>query len=204
MAVPSHLAGAGLERITVTVPPVSLARLCTAVERNRPAASAAAAAAGGAAARGGGAITPLMVTDSDRDDESSSCWAAAARGTGRKASPSPSSAGAGSGLVTAATTASEESPATNSSEKSNVTEAEDGEESSDLPILRALQCYLYEAFRIDARHLHVARAATAHAVVGTDGRIKPMTVEALPSLLEDVRRWCRRCGGGGGNDMMKI
>jgi hypothetical protein len=31
----------------------------------------------------------------------------------------------------------------------------------ELPILRALQCYLYEAFRI-ARHLYEVKKATAH------------------------------------------
>jgi len=76
------------------------------------------------------------------------------------------------------------------------------EEEEELPILRALQCYLYEAFHIDARQLQVVKAATAHAVVGTDGRIKPLTVEALPSLLEDVgmmiRRATTRAAVGGG------
>ena len=65
----------------------------------------------------------------------------------------------------------------------------------DLPILRALQCYFYEAFHIDARQLHVVKAATAHAVVGTDGRIKPLTVEALPSLLDDIGMMIRRATG---------
>lgn len=66
----------------------------------------------------------------------------------------------------------------------------------ELPILRALQCYLCEAFRIDARHLPVVKAATAHAVVGTDGRIKPLAVEALPALLEDIGVMVRRATGG--------
>ena len=173
LAVPSHLGTAGLERITLTVPPVSLARLCAAVERNRPPASAAASAA----PRGEGAITPLMVTDSERDDESSSWWVAAGK---RKGSPASASAGA-STLVDG----SASPPAGN----------EKSADADDLPILRALQCYLFEAFRIDARHLHVVRAATAHAVIGTDGRIKPMTVDALPSLLADISRMVRRCGG---------
>ena len=79
----------------------------------------------------------------------------------------------------------------NAEEKEKEAEEEE-EEEVDLPILRALQCYLCEAFRIDARHLPVVKAATAHAVVGTDGRIKPLTVEALPSLLEDVGMMIRR------------
>ena len=127
-----------------------------------------------------------MVTDSEKDDESSGCRA-------------------GVGAVAAAASVSGAKDAIDTADRQQQNSPNDGradEEEEELPILRALQCYLYEAFHIDARQLQVVKAATAHAVVGTDGRIKPLTVEALPSLLEDVgmmiRRATTRAAVGGG------
>ena len=210
LAVPPHLVQAGLERITVTVPPVSLARLCAAVERKRPRPLSSAAGGGtgtgscasgkngggtgnsSKASRSGRAITPLMVTDSEKDDESSGYRAgvgavAAAAGSAAAASVSVSASGA-KDAIDAADRQQQNSP--------NDGRADEEDEEEKVPILRALQCYLYEAFHIDARQLHVVKAATAHAVVGTDGRIKPLTVEALPSLLEDIGMMIRRSIGG--------
>lgn len=207
LAVPPHLVQSGLERITVTVPPVSLARLCAAVERKRPRPLSSAAGGGtgtgtGSCAsgkNGGGtgnsskasrssrAITPLMVTDSEKDDESSGCRAgvgAVAAAAGSAATAAAASASGAKDAIDAADRQQQNSP--------NDGRADEEDEEEKLPILRALQCYLYEAFHIDARQLHVVKAATAHAVVGTDGRIKPLTVEALPSLLEDVGMMIRR------------
>ena len=206
LAVPPHLVQAGLERITVTVPPVSLARLCAAVERKRPRPLSSAAGGGtgtgscasgkngggtgnsSKASRSGRAITPLMVTDSEKDDESSGYRAgvgavAAAAGSAAAASVSVSASGA-KDAIDAADRQQQNSPIDG--------RADEEDEEEKLPILHTLQCYLYEAFHIDARQLHVVKAATAHAVVGTDGRIKPLTVEALPSLLEDIGMMIRR------------
>ena len=211
LAVPPHLVQSGLERITVTVPPVSLARLCAAVERKRPRPLSSAAGGGtgtgtGSCAsgkNGGGtgnsskasrssrAITPLMVTDSEKDDESSGCRAgvgAVAAAAGSAATAAAASASGAKDAIDAADRQQQNSP--------NDGRADEEDEEEKLPILRALQCYLYEAYHIDARQLHVVKAATAHAVVGTDGRIKPLTVEALPSLLEDVGMMIRRSIGG--------
>jgi len=205
LAVPPHLVQAGLERITVTVPPVSLARLCAAVERKRPRPLSSAAGGGtgtgscasgkngggtgnsSKASRSGRAITPLMVTDSEKDDESS----------GYRAGVGAVAAAAGSAATAAAASASGAKDAIDAADRQQQNSPIDGradeeDEEEKVPILRALQCYLYEAFHIDARQLHVVKAATAHAVVGTDGRIKPLTVEALPSLLEDIGMMIRR------------
>eukprot|EP00563_Minutocellus_polymorphus_P013062 CAMPEP_0181069552 /NCGR_PEP_ID=MMETSP1070-20121207/27007_1 /TAXON_ID=265543 /ORGANISM="Minutocellus polymorphus, Strain NH13" /LENGTH=508 /DNA_ID=CAMNT_0023150365 /DNA_START=1 /DNA_END=1527 /DNA_ORIENTATION=- len=197
LAIPPHLVRAGLERITVTVPPVSLTRLCAAVERNRsrrPSSSSCSASAsasgrkGGSSKATGGAITPLMVTDSEKDDESSGYRAGFGAGAAAAASAATSGARDGRGTSTA----------DRQQLMSSATDNHVEEEEEELPILRALQCYLYEAFHIDARQLHVVKAATAHAVVGTDGRIKPLTVEALPSLLEDIGMMIRHATGARG------
>jgi uncharacterized membrane protein YgcG len=201
LAVPPHLISAGLERITLTVPPVALARLCAAVERDRhrhrtttaamaAAASPSTAPGGGGGAKGGGSggsrtssggtRTPLMVTDS----ESASASASSGKEGGRPGEDPPRAKAPGDNDNDA------------KEKKKETEEEEEEEEEVDLPILRALQCYLCEAFRIDARHLPVVKAATAHAVVGTDGRIKPLAVEALPALLEDIGVMVRRATGG--------
>ena len=187
LAIPPHLVRAGLERITVTVPPVSLTRLCSAVVRKRPLPSST-PIVGKGGSRSSGAITPLMVTDSEKDDESSGYRPGSGVAVGTEAETAAAAASNTNGSPSG-TDQQPKSP----DNYDQPTEQVDHDE--DLPILRALQCYLYEAFHIDARQLHVVKAATAHAVVGTDGRIKPLTVEALPTLLDDIGMMIRRATG---------
>lgn len=199
LAIPPHLVRAGLERITVTVPPVSLTRLCSAVERKRPslpsASSSTPTVGKGGSRSSGGAITPLMVTDSEKDDESSGGYRPGNNGSavGTSAEAAAPASDDANGSPSGTDRHLKSSPDDNDHHRRTDSQVDHDEE--DLPILRALQCYLYEAFRIDARQLHVVKAATAHAVVGTDGRIKPLTVEALPSLLDDIGMMIRRATG---------
>lgn len=127
-----------------------------------------------------------MVTDSEKDDESSGYRPE----NGPAVGTAPETAASDVNGSTSGADRQLKAPDNNDHRQ---TEQVDHDE--DLPILRALQCYLYEAFHIDARQLHVVKAATAHAVVGTDGRIKPLTVEALPSLLDDIGMMIRRATG---------
>lgn len=56
-----------------------------------------------------------------------------------------------------------------------------------LPILRALQCYIMEAFRIDVRSFSLARAACGVAALSCDGRCKPLDPMYLHDFLVSIQ-----------------
>jgi Kinetochore complex Sim4 subunit Fta1 len=61
-----------------------------------------------------------------------------------------------------------------------------------LPMVRAMQCYILEAFAIDISTFPLAKVVTASATLGSDGRYKPTEVNASstcnPKTLFDIRR----------------
>ena len=194
LAVPPHLSGGGkLGRIILTIPPVALSRLFHDVEGNRPDRRTSPSPGPRGGGTGGGIRAACQTVDRSRGSSSSS-------GSG-------SGNGTSNGRVTTSTAAEsffeeedrdEGSPDADQDQNENQAHGPgrgrpgDGPQVRPVPILRALLCYLREAFGIDARHLAVVRAATGQAVLGTDGRVKPLAMESLPVLLEDLARMVGR------------
>jgi hypothetical protein len=66
----------------------------------------------------------------------------------------------------------------------------DEDEVSDeegLPILKAMQCYIQEAFRINIQSFALVKASCAVASFGCDGRCKPLSLELLPDVLREIQ-----------------
>ena len=57
----------------------------------------------------------------------------------------------------------------------------------DLPILRALQCYILEAYQIHIENFSLVRASSAAATLGCDGRCKPVEGTLLASVLLELQ-----------------
>jgi len=56
-----------------------------------------------------------------------------------------------------------------------------------LPILKAMQCYIREAFRINIESFLLTKISCGVASLVRDGRCKPQNTELLPSVLEGIR-----------------
>lgn len=75
----------------------------------------------------------------------------------------------------------------------NVADTVDDSSSEDetlkggLPILKAMQCYIQEAFSINIKSFSLVKASCAVASFGCDGRCKPLSLELLPDVLRGIR-----------------
>jgi hypothetical protein len=56
-----------------------------------------------------------------------------------------------------------------------------------LPILKAMQCYIQEAFCINIQSFSLVKASCAVASFGCDGRCKPLSLELLPDVLREIQ-----------------
>jgi hypothetical protein len=56
-----------------------------------------------------------------------------------------------------------------------------------LPILKAMQCYIQEAFRINIQSFSLVKASCAVASFGCDGRCKPLSLALLPDVLREIQ-----------------
>jgi hypothetical protein len=61
--------------------------------------------------------------------------------------------------------------------------SDDGE----LPILKAMQCYIQEAFRINIKSFSLVKASCAVASFGCDGRCKPLSLALLPDVIREIQ-----------------
>jgi hypothetical protein len=57
----------------------------------------------------------------------------------------------------------------------------------DLSVLRALQCFVLEAFSMDISSFQLIKASTQAASLGCDGRIKPQDGILLSTVLQTIR-----------------
>jgi hypothetical protein len=65
--------------------------------------------------------------------------------------------------------------------------SEDEASEGGLPILKAMQCYIQEAFRINIQSFALVKASCAVASFGCDGRCKPLSLELLPDVLREIQ-----------------
>lgn len=57
----------------------------------------------------------------------------------------------------------------------------------ELPILRALQCFLLETYNLRMESFALVRATSAAAMLGCDGRCKPLDKNMLTSVLSQIQ-----------------
>jgi hypothetical protein len=60
-------------------------------------------------------------------------------------------------------------------------------ENKELPILRALQCYILETYNLRIESFVLVRATSAAAMLGCDGRCKPLDRDLLDSVLTQIQ-----------------
>lgn len=60
-------------------------------------------------------------------------------------------------------------------------------ENEELPILRALQCYILETYNLRIESFALVRATSAAAMLGCDGRCKPLDRNLLESVLTQIQ-----------------
>jgi hypothetical protein len=60
-------------------------------------------------------------------------------------------------------------------------------ENEELPILRALQCYILETYNLRIESFVLVRATSVAAMLGCDGRCKPLDRDLLESVLSQVQ-----------------
>jgi hypothetical protein len=60
----------------------------------------------------------------------------------------------------------------------------DGQE---LPILRALQCFMLETYNLRIESFALVRATSAAAMLGCDGRCKPLDKNMLTTVLSQIQ-----------------
>jgi hypothetical protein len=65
--------------------------------------------------------------------------------------------------------------------------SEDEVSEEGLPILKAMQCYIQEAFRINIQSFALVKASCAVASFGCDGRCKPLSLALLPDVLREIQ-----------------
>jgi hypothetical protein len=65
--------------------------------------------------------------------------------------------------------------------------SEDEASEGGLPILKAMQCYIQEAFRINIKSFSLVKASCAVASFGCDGRCKPLSLALLPDVLQEIQ-----------------
>jgi hypothetical protein len=65
--------------------------------------------------------------------------------------------------------------------------SEDEASEGGLPILKAMQCYIQEAFRINIQSFSLVKASCAVASFGCDGRCKPLSLALLPDVLREIQ-----------------
>lgn len=61
------------------------------------------------------------------------------------------------------------------------------DEQQDLPILRALQCFIRETYKLRIESFSLVRAHSAAAVLGCDGRCKPLEKNLLENVLLEIQ-----------------
>jgi len=61
------------------------------------------------------------------------------------------------------------------------------QQQGDLPILRALQCYILEAYHLRIESFALVRATSAAAMLGCDGRCKPLERDLLEHVLSELQ-----------------
>ena len=134
-ALPSQLAREGLEKITITIPPMALKNLCYEIQKEKECYK-----------------TRINCKNGKYDDHD--------------AENHENSDG-----NTSFSSKSKENPI---------------HEIQHLPILKAIQCYIMEAFRIDVRSFRLIRAACGVAALGYDGRCKPLDPFFLWEFLNSI------------------
>jgi hypothetical protein len=77
------------------------------------------------------------------------------------------------------------SPRSNTNDDSSSEDQDMADE--PLPILKAMQCYIKEAFRINIESFSLVKASSAVASFGCDGRCKPLKMELLMDILRDIQ-----------------
>lgn len=66
----------------------------------------------------------------------------------------------------------------------------DTEATSQLPMVRAIQCFIENAFSIDVSTFPLTKVVTSYATIGADGRFKPNENESIyPRTLNAIRPW---------------
>lgn len=61
------------------------------------------------------------------------------------------------------------------------------EDENQIPILRALECFLRNNFCIYIENFSLIRASSSAGVLGCDGRCKPLSAKLLPEILSEIR-----------------
>lgn len=61
------------------------------------------------------------------------------------------------------------------------------EEHQELPILKALQCYILEAYHLRIESFALVRATSAAAMLGCDGRCKPLERDLLEQVMLELQ-----------------
>ena len=64
-------------------------------------------------------------------------------------------------------------------------------EQQEIPILRALQCYVLETYHLRIESFALVRATSAAAMLGCDGRCKPLESDLLEHVLSEIQAMIR-------------
>jgi len=178
--VPDIVAGKGLDSLSITIPPAALYQLCRNIQKNRP-------------------LTP--VTDVC-DGHQKKLTKRNGNSVDKKRRRSSKEAKGRRKKKRGTTTEGDDSDS--SSDGNNYDHEQEGEDTerggthaapddgSSLPILRAIQCYVREAFQIDMTHFSLTKASCDAAVFGCDGRCKPHSTHLVASVLDEIMRMVQR------------